>query len=209
MLVNWAVGEDAPVYLPGTAKRIPAGSTLIFQVHYTTNGKPGAIARASDSSSRRNRRSRRFAPASIANPVFAIPAGAANHEVEAEATFAERREGLDDAPAHAPAGQGHDLHRDLSRRSQRDRAAGAEVRLRLADRLLAGRAAHAAEGIEAARARALRQLGGQPGNPDPDRTVRWGDQTWEEMMIGFFTYTVEPRTAQARALLTDRPASSR
>ena len=28
-------------------------------------------------------------------------------------------------------------------------------------------------------------------NPDPKATVRWGDQTWEEMMIGFFTYTVE------------------
>jgi hypothetical protein len=28
-------------------------------------------------------------------------------------------------------------------------------------------------------------------NPDPAATVRWGDQTWEEMMIGFFTYTVE------------------
>jgi hypothetical protein len=23
-------------------------------------------------------------------------------------------------------------------------------------------------------------------NPDPSKTVRWGDQTWEEMMIGFF-----------------------
>ena len=41
MLVNWAVGEDAPVYLPGMAKKIPAGSTLIFQVHYTTNGTAG------------------------------------------------------------------------------------------------------------------------------------------------------------------------
>ncbi len=26
-------------------------------------------------------------------------------------------------------------------------------------------------------------------NPDPTATVRWGDQTWEEMMIGWFTYT--------------------
>jgi hypothetical protein len=47
MLVNWAVGEDAPVYQPGTAKRIPAGSTLIFQVHYTTNGNRASIAHAS------------------------------------------------------------------------------------------------------------------------------------------------------------------
>jgi hypothetical protein len=30
-----------------------------------------------------------------------------------------------------------------------------------------------------------------PSNPDPKVEVKWGDQTWEEMMIGFFTYTVE------------------
>jgi len=23
-------------------------------------------------------------------------------------------------------------------------------------------------------------------NPDPNAVVRWGNQTWEEMMIGFF-----------------------
>jgi len=46
-------------------------------------------------------------------------------------------------------------------------------------------------------------------NPDPSATVRWGDQTWEEMMIGFFTYTVEKPNTQARAILGERPASSR
>ncbi len=30
-----------------------------------------------------------------------------------------------------------------------------------------------------------------PNNPDPDATVRWGDQTFEEMMIGYIDY-VEP-----------------
>ncbi len=25
-----------------------------------------------------------------------------------------------------------------------------------------------------------------PANPDPTKTVRFGDQTWEEMMIGYF-----------------------
>ena len=29
---------------------------------------------------------------------------------------------------------------------------------------------------------------GNPNNPDPDKTVRWGDQTWDEMMIGFVDY---------------------
>jgi hypothetical protein len=28
-----------------------------------------------------------------------------------------------------------------------------------------------------------------PANPDPKKEVRWGDQTWEEMMIGWVTYS--------------------
>ena len=41
-----------------------------------------------------------------------------------------------------------------------------------------------------------------PGNPDPTKTVTWGDQTWEEMMIGFFTYVdplpaLKPETVEA------------
>ena len=28
-------------------------------------------------------------------------------------------------------------------------------------------------------------------NPDPSKDVRWGDQTWEEMMIGFFSTVVD------------------
>jgi hypothetical protein len=26
-----------------------------------------------------------------------------------------------------------------------------------------------------------------PANPDPKKTVRWGDRTWEDMMIGWHT----------------------
>ena len=28
---------------------------------------------------------------------------------------------------------------------------------------------------------------GNPANPDPGKTVRFGEQTWDEMMIGYFT----------------------
>ncbi|MGH9143760.1 MAG: thiol-disulfide isomerase, partial [Vicinamibacterales bacterium] len=38
-------------------------------------------------------------------------------------------------------------------------------------------------------------------NPDPAKAVRWGDQTWEEMMIGFFS-TVQPPAA---AVATPQP----
>jgi hypothetical protein len=29
---------------------------------------------------------------------------------------------------------------------------------------------------------------GNPANPDPTKQVTWGDQTWEEMMIGYLDY---------------------
>jgi hypothetical protein len=31
-----------------------------------------------------------------------------------------------------------------------------------------------------------------PYNPDPTAEVRWGDQTWEEMMIGYVDYVIDP-----------------
>lgn len=38
-LVGWAPGDMPAKYDKGTAKRIPAGSKLMFEVHYTPNGK--------------------------------------------------------------------------------------------------------------------------------------------------------------------------
>ena len=29
---------------------------------------------------------------------------------------------------------------------------------------------------------------GNPANPDPSKTVRWGDQTYDEMMIGYIEH---------------------
>ena len=36
-------------------------------------------------------------------------------------------------------------------------------------------------------------------NPDPTKEVRWGDQTWEEMMIGWFDYVLGRENLAGRA----------
>jgi hypothetical protein len=44
-------------------------------------------------------------------------------------------------------------------------------------------------------------------NPDPTREVRWGDQTWEEMMIGWYTYTragEQPKAAASEGSTSGR-----
>ena len=40
-----------------------------------------------------------------------------------------------------------------------------------------------------------------PRNPDPTATVRWGEQSWQEMMIGFFDVAVDPAIGKSAFFL--------
>jgi hypothetical protein len=196
MLVNWAVGEDAPVYLPGTAKRIPAGSTLIFQVHYTTNGTVGVDRSRIGLIFAKEPPRQEIRTGIIANPLFAIPAGAANHQVEAEATFS------DDVRIWTLHPHMHLRGKDMTYtaiypdgRSQIVLQVpkfdfGWQTDYWLAEpiALPKGSKLHVRAHFDNSPA--------NRSNPDPSKVVRWGDQTWEEMMIGFFTYTAEGQASQ-------------
>jgi len=37
---------------------------------------------------------------------------------------------------------------------------------------------------------------GNKANPDPTKRVRWGPQTWDEMMIGFLEFTLDHQQLQ-------------
>ena len=202
MLVNWAVGEDAPVYLPGMAKRIPAGSTLVFQVHYTTNGKPGKDRSKIGLIFAKEPPAREIRTGMIANAGFAIPPHAASHEVAAEATFSE------DVKVWTLHPHMHLRGKDMvytatysdGRREVVLRVAkfdfGWQTDYWLAEPLTLpkGSRLHVSAHFDNSSA--------NRNNPDPAATVRWGDQTWEEMMIGFFTYTVEGPASPRLASVT-------
>ena len=199
MLVNWAVGEDAPVYLPGTAKRIPAGSTLVFQMHYTTDGEPGVDRSKLGLIFAKEPPEREIRTGMILNPLFELPPAAANHEVAAEATFSADVNVWTMHP-HMHL-RGKDMTYTVTYPDGRSEIVlrvprfdfGWQTDYWLAEPLLLpkGSKMHVSAHFDNSAA--------NRDNPDPTATVRWGDQTWEEMMIGFFTYTVEGQPA-ARSL---------
>ncbi len=201
MLVNWAVGEDAPIYVPGMAKRIPAGSTLVFQVHYTTNGTPGKDRSKIGLIFAKQPPAREIRTGSIANPLFALPPGAANHQVEAEATFSEDVKVWTMHPHMHLRGKDMtytaiypDGRREIVLRVPKfDFGWQTDYWLKEPLVLPKGSKLYVTAHFDNSAA--------NRNNPDPTATVRWGDQTWEEMMIGFFTYTVEgsqPTTSASR-----------
>jgi hypothetical protein len=44
-----------------------------------------------------------------------------------------------------------------------------------------------------------------PANPNPKVTVRWGDQTWEEMMMGFFAVVVDASVKPQDVIVRTQP----
>ena len=190
-LVNWAVGEDAPIYPQGLAKRIPAGSTLQFQVHYTTNGAPATDRSKIGLVFAKEPPKNEIRTALIANTQFVIPPGASGYQVEAEAAFS------DDVKVWTMHPHMHLRGKDMTYTAiypdgRRDVVLhvpkydfGWQTDYWLAEplRLPKGSKLHVTAHFDNSPANRF--------NPDASAAVRWGDQTWEEMMIGYFTYTVE------------------
>jgi hypothetical protein len=84
---GFAPGQFIRVYQEGTAMRLPAGTTLVFQSHYTPYGK---------TTTDRTRVAVKFAKetpklplvwASLSNGALHIPPGASEHRVDAEMTI--------------------------------------------------------------------------------------------------------------------------
>jgi peroxiredoxin/mono/diheme cytochrome c family protein len=174
---------------------VPAGSQLVFEVHYTPVGTieldRSCIALA-------------FAdPATVkeqlhyvlaANTEFAIPPGAADHVVESTYTLPEEGKLVFLNPhmhlrgksfrydARYPSG----ATETLLRVPRYDFNWQSVYVLREPKRLPAGTKIHCVAHFN--------NSDDNPANPDPTATVRWGEQTWEEMMIGALAFAT-PRQA--------------
>ncbi|MBI2686365.1 MAG: thiol-disulfide isomerase [Acidobacteria bacterium] len=190
LLVGWAPG-DPPLRLPdGTAMRVKAGTKFRIQMHYTPNGTA-----AMD----RTYFGLRFAKAPpvreaitgrAINMRIAIPAMAADHVEKASWQFKRPVEIISYMPHMHVRGKAfqYAIAYPDGRR---------EVLLDVPRYDFAWQLAY--EPVNAlavpagARMECVARYDNSPNNknnPDPSKEVRWGDQTWEEMMIGWFTYTV-------------------
>jgi hypothetical protein len=189
-IVGTAPGDMPLILEPGVAKRIPAGAELVWQMHYTPNGKEakdksqvGLIFYRGKEPPKYNAQTR-----GISNGNFAIPPGAPNHLVESEWQVPRDTLLISFMPhmhlrgkdfeyrAEYPDGRKEIIlsvpHYDFAWQTS----------YRLAEPLLLpkGTKIHCTAHFDNSPA--------NPANPDPKIEVTWGDQTWEEMMIGWIDF---------------------
>ncbi len=187
-LCGYAPGDMPSICPPGTAKLVPAGSDLIFEVHYT----PIGLVKTDRSSVGLIFAKGPVAGTVITRPIaqhrFAIPPGDDNFSVESSLTFDRDARLLGFMP-----------HMHLRGKDFRYTAVypdgKSEVLLSVPSYDFAWQSAYRlAEPKELPKGTRINCLAHfdnsteNPANPDPTKTVTWGDQTFEEMMIGYVDY---------------------
>jgi hypothetical protein len=173
------------VLKPGQARLIPKGSDIIFQMHYTTNGKAAADRSRVGFIFAKEPPTERVVNAYVGNLNLHIPPQEANAQVSARVTFHEETQLLSMFPhmhvrgksfeyrATYPSGETetlltvprYDFNWQLTYYLKEPKV--------LPKGTVIECIAHYDNSVN------------NPYNPDPKSDVYWGDQTWEEMLAGF------------------------
>ena len=200
LLVGFAPGEQPLHCRPGAAKLVKAGSTFVFQMHYTPNGKVVADRSYVGLRFAKEPPKVRAVTGRALNLGFRIPPQDPNYEVKSTWTAKEDVHLLGFMP-HMHL-RGKDFQYTVVYPDGREQVALRVPRYDFNWQLTYELAEPLAlpKGTRIDCVAHFDNSANNKFNPDPAKEVRWGDQTWEEMMIGWFTYAV-PAPAPAPAVL--------
>jgi peroxiredoxin len=207
LLAAYAPGSPPRMTEPGMAKRIPAGSKIIFQLHYTPNGKPQEdISTLGLKFCDADEVEQEVESGFAINFAFAIPPGTKDYKVTSKHVFDQDRLLLGLTPHMHMRGKSfryEAIYPDGTREEllnvpRWDFNWQIDYLLSKPKLMPAGTTlfceAHYDNSAES------------PTNPDPTKWVKFGEQTWDEMMIGWFTTATLPgqKTPQAKTSATSK-----
>ncbi|MBL8223214.1 MAG: thiol-disulfide isomerase, partial [Bryobacterales bacterium] len=176
------------------AKLVKAGSDIVFQMHYTANGKAAKDRSKLGIVFAKEPPKYQVLTLGAVNGKFKIPPHADNHQVEAQFTLHADTELLALMP-----------HMHVRGKSMRfelvDKGGQRQTLLDVPKYDFNWQMRYVPEEplkLDAGSViQCFAKFDNSPNNkhnPDPTKVVRWGDQSWEEMMIGFFNVSVPVET---------------
>lgn len=185
---GYVPGNSTRVFPAGTAIRLPKGSSLVFQMHYTTTGTATTDRTSMGFIFAKEPPKIALGGTALVNGGLHIPPGAANHRVDAEMTL-NRDVQLYSMTPHTHV-RGIRWHYEATYPDGRrepllsvpnyDFDWQHEYQFATPVDLPAGTTIKASAWYDNSPA--------NKSNPDATKDVWWGDQTWEEMMGGLLDY---------------------
>jgi len=187
---GYAPGEMPSIFPEGTAKRIPAGAELLFQVHYTPTGRIRTDRSKVGLVFAKSKPSREAFTFGIANPNLLIPARQDNVAVSSSFVLPEDARLLSFLP-HMHL-RGKDFKYTITKPGEPSQVAlsvpaydfGWQTYYTLAEPM------NLPKGTRIDCLAHFDNSENNPYNPDPSQLVRWGEQTFEEMLIGYLDMDV-------------------
>jgi hypothetical protein len=185
-LVGYAPGQPPEVLHAGEGKLIKAGSDIVFEVHYTPNGTATTDQTKLGLIFTKEPPKERVLTLSASNGTFKIPPGDPNYRVDA--TFEVQKDvKLVALHPHMHA-RGKDFEYTIVfPDGKQEKILSVPVYnwhwqlwYNLAD------AIDLPQGTKIECTAHFDNSPNNPENPDPTKTVIWGQQSWDEMMVGFF-----------------------
>ena len=194
------LGGYAPGWNPGEANfpadqavLVEAGSTLVFELHYNTKGTPTSDTPKLGIAYLDGEPKTRRLGSAVLNRDFEIPPDAANHRVDAAIQVEHDVTLLSLTPHMHLRGKSFEMSAVFpdGRREVLLSVPRYDFNWQLTyylDEPMLLPAGTVLEGTAH-----FDNSSGNPHNPDPSSPVNWGDQSWEEMMIGFFDVEMDPK----------------
>ncbi len=188
LFAAYAPGRDPEALPHGTGRWLPAGSTLRFQLHYTASGRPETDRPRLALYFHEAKPEHELRVAAALNRDFEIPPHAPHHEASASHLF-EREVILYSLTPHMH-------YRGKQVRFEAEHPDGTREMLLSVPRYqfdwqrphLLAEPRRLPAGTRVVVRGAFDNSARNPQNPDPDRAVRWGEQSFDEMFIGYLVY---------------------
>lgn len=189
-LAAWAAGTPPMVFREGTGRRIKKNARIVGDMHYhpaetAENDRTQVGLYFADEPGKE------MVNLWIVNQNFYIPAGDANYQVTANYTFSQ------DAHIHALFPHMHFRGKDFTYTAVYPDGRS-ETLMRVSDYDFNWQTYYVLEeplpmpkGTRIECVAHYDNSENNPDNPDPTRSLGWGDESYDEMMIGFVDFTVD------------------
>jgi mono/diheme cytochrome c family protein len=197
MLLVYAPGSAPEIYDPGMAKLVPAGSDLVIQMHYMAMGRAAHDRSGVGLVFAKQPPKQQVITLQLTNDHFVIPPQVDDYRVEARGILPSDTTLLGFFPHMHWRGKRFEynvIHPDG--RIEPLLKVRWDFQWQLNYRLAQPRFLKAGTLLQAVAW--YDNSSRNPHNPDPTEEVRWGEQTYEEMMVGFFDIAVSPDTDKTK-----------
>jgi hypothetical protein len=188
LLAGTAPGEQPTKFLPGFARKVPAGAILRFQMHYTPNGTALTDVTTIGLQYAKEPPQHQILTRPVLNTGFAIPAGANNHEVKSSYTFKEDSHLTSLMPHMHLRGKDFEIKAIYPDGTTKILLSVPKYDFNWQTYYVPKSPIAIPKGTKIECTAHYDNSAGNKYNPDPTKVVKWGDQTWEEMMIGWLSY---------------------